>query len=58
MQILQVVIKENKPSVTLKEINKYVALKKKWENEKENIDEKEDRTPIGFNAVKKKEDKI
>ncbi len=42
MQILQVVIKENKPSVTLKEINKYVALKKKWENEKENIDEKED----------------
>lgn len=58
MQILQAVIKENKPSVTLKEINKYVALKKKWENEKENIDEKEDRTPIGFNAVKKKEDKI
>lgn len=58
MQILQAVIKDNKPSVTLKEINKYVALKKKWENEKENIDEKEDRTPIGFNAVKKKEDKI
>lgn len=58
MQILQTVIKENKPSVTLKEINKYVALKKKWENEKENIEEKEDRTTIGFNAAKKREDKI
>ena len=57
MEILQSVIKANKPSVTLKEINKYVALKRKWENERENIEEKNERTPIGFNAQKNKEDK-
>jgi transitional endoplasmic reticulum ATPase len=57
MQILQTVIKDNKPSVTLKEINKYVALKKQWNNEKQNIETKNERTPIGFNAVKNKEDK-
>ena len=47
MQVLQTVIKENKPSVTLKEINKYVALKQKWDNEKGGKDDN-DRTPIGF----------
>jgi transitional endoplasmic reticulum ATPase len=57
MQILQTVIKDNKPSVTLKEINKYVALKKQWNNEKQNIETKNEKTPIGFNAVKNKEDK-
>jgi transitional endoplasmic reticulum ATPase len=56
MQILETVIKENKPSVTLKEINKYVALKQKWDNEKQNIDEKSERTPVGFNVNKNKED--
>ena len=47
MQVLQTVIKENKPSVTLKEINKYVALKQKWDNEKGGKDDN-DRTLIGF----------
>lgn len=47
MEILQSVIKANKPSVTLKEINKYVALKQKWDNEKGGKDDN-DRTPIGF----------
>ena len=47
MQILETVIKENKPSVTLKEINKHVALKQKWENEKGGQDENI-RTPMGF----------
>ena len=47
MEILQTVIRENKPSVTLKEINKYVVLKAKWDNEKGGGDENE-RTPIGF----------
>lgn len=47
MEVLQTVIKTNKPSVTLKEINKYVALKQKWDNEKGGKDDN-DRTPIGF----------
>jgi len=47
MTILETVIKDNKPSVTLKEINKYVALKQKWDNEKGGKDDN-DRTPIGF----------
>lgn len=47
MKILLDVIKENKPSVTLKEINKYVALKQKWDNEKGGKDDN-DRTPVGF----------
>ena len=47
MEVLQTVIKTNKPTVTLKEINKYVALKQKWDNEKGGKDDN-DRTPIGF----------
>jgi transitional endoplasmic reticulum ATPase len=47
MEVLQNVIKTNKPSVTLKEINKYVALKQKWDNEKGGKDDS-DRTKIGF----------
>jgi transitional endoplasmic reticulum ATPase len=47
MDVLQTVIKTNKPSVTLKEINKYVALKQKWDNEKGGKDDN-DRTPMGF----------
>jgi len=47
MQVLQTVIKETKPSVTLKEINKYVTLKQKWDNEKGGQDQNI-RTPIGF----------
>jgi transitional endoplasmic reticulum ATPase len=49
MQILEDVITRNPPSVTLKEINKYVALKQRLENEKRNITEKKERPRIGFN---------
>ena len=55
MQILETVISENKPSVTIKEINKYESLKRLWDNERLNIQEKSNRTPIGFNVIKKKE---
>jgi len=48
MEILEEVIKENKPSVTLKEINKYLALKQSWENERKNIDPKNERRRVGF----------
>ncbi len=47
MQIFQKVIAENKPSVTLKEIREYEALKKKWDDERGGKDDN-DRTPIGF----------
>jgi transitional endoplasmic reticulum ATPase len=47
MEVLQTVVQTNKPSVTLKEINKYVALKQKWDNEKGGKDDNE-RTPIGY----------
>ena len=57
MKILEDVIKECRPSVTLTEIKKYEALKQKWDNEKQNIEMKNERTPIGFKAIQNKEDK-
>ncbi|HMX52060.1 MAG TPA: AAA family ATPase, partial [Cyclobacteriaceae bacterium] len=55
MQILQEVIENNPPSVTLKEINKYVLQKQRWDNEKRNIQDKNDDTPIGFRLPNSKE---
>jgi transitional endoplasmic reticulum ATPase len=48
MQIFDEAIKLNKPSVSLTEINKYVALKQKWDNEKQNIETTNTRPRIGF----------
>ena len=56
-QIFEEVIRDIKPSVTKKEINKYVAIKQEWENEQKNIEAKDERSPIGFKATQKKEDK-
>lgn len=57
MRILETVISENRPSVTLKEIQKYEVIKQQWDNEKQNIEEKKPTSPIGFRANPKKEDK-
>jgi transitional endoplasmic reticulum ATPase len=46
MQILENVINENPPSVTLEEIRKYELIKQDWENKKKNFKHK--RHPIGF----------
>lgn len=54
--IFEEVIRDIKPSVTKKEINKYVAIKQEWENEQKNIEEKDTRNPIGFKASQKRED--
>ncbi len=51
--ILEKAIRETRPSVTLKEINKYVAIKNQWENEQQNIEETND-TPIGFRLPNQK----
>lgn len=48
LQILETVISENRPSVTMKEIKKYEAIKRKWDNERQNIEEKKEIDPIGF----------
>ena len=42
------VISENKPSVSLTEIRKYEALKKQWDNEKQDLQTKNERPRIGF----------
>ena len=47
-EIIEKVISENRPSVTMKEINKYEAIKRKWDNERQNIEEKKGIAPIGF----------
>lgn len=55
MQILKEVIKENMPSVTLKEIKKYETLKQHWENEKQNVENVINKNPFGFDIPTKKE---
>jgi transitional endoplasmic reticulum ATPase len=52
MSIFIDVIKQNKPSVSLSEIRKYEVLKKKWENEKQEIQTNNER-PIGFRPTNK-----
>jgi hypothetical protein len=42
------VISDNKPSVSLTEIRKYEALKKQWDNEKQDLQTKNERPRIGF----------
>ena len=48
MPIFMEVISDNKPSVSLTEIRKYEALKKQWDNEKQDLQTKNDRPRIGF----------
>ncbi len=55
MKILKEVIKENKPSVTLKEIKKYETLKQQWDNEKQNLENIVNKNPFGFDIPTKKE---
>lgn len=50
MTIFAEVLNENKPSVTLTEIRKYEALKKQWDNEKQNVETKNERPRIGFRS--------
>jgi len=56
LQILETVISENRPSVTMKEIKKYEAIKRKWDNERQNIEEKKGIAPIGFKSNQDNED--
>lgn len=49
-QILETTIREVRPSVTQKEINKYLVIKQQWENEKQNVSDNS--TPIGFRLPK------
>jgi len=53
MSIFIDVIKENNPSVSLSEIRKYEVLKKKWENEKQEIQTNNERPRIGFRPTNK-----
>jgi transitional endoplasmic reticulum ATPase len=48
MSIFTEVISDNKPSVSLTEIRKYEALKKQWDNEKQDLQTKDERPRIGF----------
>jgi transitional endoplasmic reticulum ATPase len=48
MSIFMEVISDNKPSVSLTEIRKYEALKKQWDNEKQDLQTKNERPRIGF----------
>lgn len=48
MSIFSDVINQNKPSVSLTEIRKYEALKRQWDNEKQDVQTKNERTRIGF----------
>jgi len=48
MSIFTEVISDNKPSVSLTEIRKYEALKKQWDNEKQDLQTKNERPRIGF----------
>ena len=48
MSIFLEVISDNKPTVSLTEIRKYEALKRKWDNEKQDLQMKEERPRIGF----------
>lgn len=48
MSIFSEVINENKPSVSLTEIRKYEALKRQWDNEKQDLQTKNERPHIGF----------
>jgi len=50
MTIFAEVLNENKPSVTLTEIRKYEALKKQWDNEKQNVQTQNERPKIGFRS--------
>jgi len=48
MSIFTEVISDNKPSVSLTEIRKYEALKRQWDNEKQDLQTKNERPRIGF----------
>jgi transitional endoplasmic reticulum ATPase len=48
MSIFLEVISDNKPSVSLTEIRKYEALKKQLDNEKQDLQTKDERPRIGF----------
>jgi transitional endoplasmic reticulum ATPase len=54
MEIFAEVISQNSPSVTINEIRKYEALKQKWDNEKQNIQPKNERPVVGFRSINKK----
>jgi transitional endoplasmic reticulum ATPase len=48
MSIFSQVISDNKPSVSLTEIRKYETLKRKWDNEKQDLQTKNERPRVGF----------
>ena len=49
MEILEFIIKHQKPTVSLSELQKYEAIRKQIE---EGIEEDNSRTPIGFKTTK------
>ncbi|MEO0075428.1 MAG: AAA family ATPase [candidate division WOR-3 bacterium] len=51
MLIFIEVISNNKPSVSLTEIRKYEALKRQWDNEKQDLQTKNERPRIGFRST-------
>lgn len=48
MKIFKDVLVENKPSVTIAEIKKYELQKIRWDNDRKNKENRNDRPPIGF----------
>lgn len=52
MSILERVISQNRPSVSINEINKYEVLKKQWDDERMNLQDKKERPRIGFKQTK------
>lgn len=51
MSIFLEVISDNKPSVSLTEIRKYEDLKKQWDNEKQDLQTKNERPRVGFRSA-------